>query len=217
MDGEAGIATASWAHPSWATPHHGARRERKPEKSHTQPRVGSREESVPPSTWTESGRTSVLPESSSSRDRPPPRPLAATAVSTCSLGRAHRSVPLGARPPSADPTAERAPSPTHGAAHARYSDTLCRRPGERRGLHGCYPEDTPGETPYHPGLSDMGGITLTCESVDVPRRRPIFTGTGLLTLGTGWELLGNVGPFTFAGRASRKAVSPWECSVELLI
>ena len=31
MDGEAGIATASWAHPSWATPHHGARRELKPE------------------------------------------------------------------------------------------------------------------------------------------------------------------------------------------
>jgi hypothetical protein len=31
-------------------------------------RVGSREESVPPSTWTESGRTPVLTESSSSRE-----------------------------------------------------------------------------------------------------------------------------------------------------
>ena len=48
---------------------HGARRERKPKESHTQSRVGSRKESIPPSTWTESGRTPVLPESSSSRER----------------------------------------------------------------------------------------------------------------------------------------------------
>src|SRR4051794_15368746 len=33
-------------------------------------RVGSRKESAPPTTWTESGRTPVLPESSSSRDCP---------------------------------------------------------------------------------------------------------------------------------------------------
>ena len=50
------------------------------------------------------------------------------------------------------------------AAQARYSDTLCRRPGERRGLNGCYPEgspeDTPDETRYHPGLWDMGTIAL---------------------------------------------------------
>lgn len=32
--------------------------------------VGSRMESFPPSTWTESGRTPVLPEVSSSRQRP---------------------------------------------------------------------------------------------------------------------------------------------------
>ena len=59
-DGEAGIAATSRAVPSWATPHHGARRERKPVESHTLDRVGSREASVPPGTWTESGRTPVL-------------------------------------------------------------------------------------------------------------------------------------------------------------
>src|SRR6188508_1016018 len=32
--------------------------------------VGSREESIPPSTWTESGRTTILKESSSSRLAP---------------------------------------------------------------------------------------------------------------------------------------------------
>ena len=31
--------------------------------------VGSREESIPPSTWTESGRTTILKKSSSSRDK----------------------------------------------------------------------------------------------------------------------------------------------------
>jgi len=31
--------------------------------------VGSREESIPPNAWTESGRTTVLPESSNSRER----------------------------------------------------------------------------------------------------------------------------------------------------
>ena len=35
--------------------------------SHTRSRVGSRKESFPPITWTESGRTTVLTESSSSR------------------------------------------------------------------------------------------------------------------------------------------------------
>lgn len=38
----------------------GARRERRPLESHTKTQVGSREESTPPNTWTESGRTSVL-------------------------------------------------------------------------------------------------------------------------------------------------------------
>jgi len=33
--------------------------------------VGSREESIPPDTWTESGRTPALPESSSSRQTAP--------------------------------------------------------------------------------------------------------------------------------------------------
>ena len=33
---------------------------RRPKVSHTQTRVGSREESVPPSAWTESGWTPVL-------------------------------------------------------------------------------------------------------------------------------------------------------------
>ena len=36
--------------------------------SHTSTQVGSRKESIPPDTWTESGRTPVLPESSSSRE-----------------------------------------------------------------------------------------------------------------------------------------------------
>jgi hypothetical protein len=60
-DREAGIATTSWAVPSGATPRHGARRVRKPIESHTHIAwVGSREESVPPNAWTESGRTPIL-------------------------------------------------------------------------------------------------------------------------------------------------------------
>ena len=41
----------------------------RPEVSHTRTRVGSPNESVPPGTWTESGQTPVLRESSSRRDR----------------------------------------------------------------------------------------------------------------------------------------------------
>src|SRR3954453_11174193 len=42
---------------------------RRPIVSHTPDLVGSREESLPPDTWTESGQTPALTESSSSRDR----------------------------------------------------------------------------------------------------------------------------------------------------
>jgi hypothetical protein len=62
-DREAGIATTSWAVPSGATPRHDARRVRKPIESHTHiAGVGSREESIPPDAWTESGRTPILKE-----------------------------------------------------------------------------------------------------------------------------------------------------------
>src|SRR3989337_1403320 len=53
-----------WSH---TAPRHPA--DRKPKESHTRAQVGSRKESVPPSAWTESGRTSVLREVSSSRHR----------------------------------------------------------------------------------------------------------------------------------------------------
>jgi hypothetical protein len=68
MDRSAGIDTTSWAVASGATRWHGTRRERGAGRENAggrephQSMVGSRTESVPPSTWTESGRTPVLPE-----------------------------------------------------------------------------------------------------------------------------------------------------------
>ena len=56
-----GTAAESGADPSGATHRHGDRRERKPKMSHTRHRVGSRMESFPPITWTESGQTPALP------------------------------------------------------------------------------------------------------------------------------------------------------------
>src|SRR3954451_5033630 len=64
---------------------------RRPIVSHTPDLVGSREESLPPDTWTESGQTPALTESSSSRDQATPG-----RVDGCgSGGPQHRSAPAG--------------------------------------------------------------------------------------------------------------------------
>jgi hypothetical protein len=70
-NGEVGSATASRAVPSLATPRHGARRAADRKRATPRPQVGSRVESHPPDTWSESGQTPDLPESSSSPRKHP--------------------------------------------------------------------------------------------------------------------------------------------------
>jgi len=55
-----GIATTSKGSPLWSHASSRCPTVRRPDESHTLRRVGSREKSVPPDTWTESGQTPIL-------------------------------------------------------------------------------------------------------------------------------------------------------------
>jgi hypothetical protein len=134
-DREAGIATTSWAVPSGATPRHGVRRGADRKRATPMGQVGSRKESIPPSAWTESGRTPVLTESSNSREYPHPADEGALLLGFVRAPLARqRAQPYALQAEIAVVTHERVPHRKRtGRASQRFTPLLPTHSVTRRG------------------------------------------------------------------------------------